>query len=127
MSPGEFSAKWSGEGRLMKQRGALVNGAALIEEVLDDFIEVTRTSAQEQLNLTDAAAESGYSPDHLGRLVKRGLIRNSGRPNAPRILRSDLPRKPGGLPPASRTHHLMGASPGQIARAVVTSDTGAKR
>ena len=37
--------------------------------------------------------ESGYSADHLGRLVRDGKIPNAGRPGAPRIARSHLPRK----------------------------------
>ena len=58
------------------------------------------------LNLQEGARESGYSPDHLGRLVKAGEIPNAGRENAPRILRKHLPRKPGvGLtPPPLRLH-----------------------
>ena len=42
---------------------------------------------------TPAARESGYSADHLGRLVRDGRIPNAGRPGAPRIARSHLPRK----------------------------------
>ena len=45
------------------------------------------------LSLTEAARESGYSTDHLGRLVRDGKIPNTGRPGAPRIARSHLPRK----------------------------------
>ncbi|MDE2782551.1 MAG: hypothetical protein OXK77_06320, partial [Gemmatimonadota bacterium] len=41
----------------------------------------------------EAARESGYSADHLGRLVRDGRIPNAGRPGAPRIARTDLPRK----------------------------------
>lgn len=46
------------------------------------------------LTLQEAARESGYSPDHLGRLLKNGQIENVGRKHAPRIRRGDLPRKP---------------------------------
>jgi hypothetical protein len=46
------------------------------------------------LTLAQAAAESGYSEDHLGRRVREGKIPNAGRPNAPRVRRADLPRKP---------------------------------
>jgi hypothetical protein len=45
------------------------------------------------LTLKRAAAESGYSEDHLGRQVREGRIPNAGRPNAPRVRRGDLPRK----------------------------------
>src|ERR1700723_3498982 len=45
------------------------------------------------LTLGQAAVESGYSEDHLGRQVRQGKIPNAGRPNAPRIRRGHLPRK----------------------------------
>ncbi len=47
------------------------------------------------LTLTEAAEESGFSADHLGRLVHDGKIPNAGRPGAPRISRRHLPRKTG--------------------------------
>ena len=43
------------------------------------------------LNLQRASEESGYSADHLGRLVREGKIPNAGRSGAPRIARRDLP------------------------------------
>ena len=54
----------------------------------------------ELLNLTQAAAESGYSTDSLRRFLTDGLIEDHGGPYRPRICRADLPRKPGhGRPP----------------------------
>jgi len=50
---------------------------------------------REVVSLETAAAESGYSVDHLGRLVREGTIPNAGEPGAPRIRRVDRPRKPG--------------------------------
>lgn len=47
----------------------------------------------EGLRLVDAARESGYSEEHLGRLVRSGVIPNAGRRGAPRILRRDVPRR----------------------------------
>ena len=41
----------------------------------------------------EAARRSGYSADHLGRLVRDGKIPNAGRPGAPSIARRGLPRK----------------------------------
>ncbi len=111
----------------MQQRGALVQGAVLLDEVLRDFDAVIGDHWEESLNLTQAAAESGYSADYLGRLVKNGTIPNAGRPNAPRIQRANLPRKAGSLRPPANSGHLGAASPGQIARAVVTSKVGERR
>lgn len=106
----------------MRQRGALVNGACLLEEVLQDFQTATGDYWDQALTLTDASRESGYSVDHLGLLIRQGIIPNAGRPHAPRIRRRDLPRKPSRLPRQDPRVKLVGATPGQIARAVVTSE-----
>ena len=65
---------------------ALEACAAELEAALRQRDETT-------LTLTDAASESGYSADHLGRLVREGKIPNAGRPGAPRIARRLLPLK----------------------------------
>ena len=65
---------------------ALESCAAELEDTLQERDETT-------LSLTEAARESGYSADHLGRLVRDGKIPNVGRPGAPRIGRRHLPRK----------------------------------
>jgi hypothetical protein len=83
--------------------------------------------AAETLSLRQAAEASGYSADYLGRKVRNGAIPNVGRPHAPRIRRADLPRKAAGLRGCDRPLHLVGATPGEIARAVVTSDEGEGR
>jgi len=46
------------------------------------------------LTLRDAARESGYTADHLGRLVRNGTLPNVGRKHSPRVRACDLPRKP---------------------------------
>ena len=63
----------------------------------------------ELLNLQQAAKRSGYSPDHLGRLLREGRVPNSGRENAPKIKVSDLPRKPGQVPAQEVTRHATAA------------------
>src|ERR1019366_6071545 len=127
MTPDKFRAKWHTEADALRRRHASVDGAALCEEMLVDFDAVVAAEMEVALNLQEAAAESGYSPDHLGALVRKGKIPNVGRPKAPRIRRSDLPRKPSLLrsfPPAFK---LPGATSGQIARAVVNSKKGVPR
>lgn len=47
------------------------------------------------LTLREAARESGYTENHLGKLVASGQLPNAGRAHAPRIRRRHLPRKPG--------------------------------
>jgi len=123
MKPDAFVAKWAAEADVLGQRRAQVDGAAILREVLADFAEITRADASDALNLREAAEESGYSADHLGRLVREGKIPNAGRPNAPRIRRADLPRKTSALRSQAARINLLGATPGQIARAVVNSES----
>jgi len=70
--------------------------ATQLERTLD-------TLADQLLALRDAAATSGYSEDHLGRLVREGKIKNHGRRGRPLIRRGDLPvRRPTTIAPAER-------------------------
>ena len=121
MKPSEFVAKWAAEGEVLGRRRAQVDGAGLRREVLADFADVMEADAGDVLNLREAAEESGYSADHLGRLVREGKVPNAGRPNAPKIRRADLPRKASALRTKPLGLNLLGATPGQIARAVVNS------
>ena len=119
MTPTEFFAKWQSEADMLE--GAQVQGATLLRRVLADFRSIQEEMAAETLSLREAAIESGYSPDHLGRLVRTGSIPNAGRRNAPRIRRTDLPRKTSPLTARSTALKLYLATPRQIARSVVTS------
>lgn len=49
---------------------------------------------QQTLPLTEAARVSGFSADHLGRMIRQGRLGNVGRKYAPRVLLSELPIKP---------------------------------
>ena len=113
--------KWGAEAEALRRLGAHVDGAKLIEAILADLQYLARSSDGEALTLLEASRESGYSPEHLGRLLREGTIPNAGRKNAPRILRRHLPYKPGALRGDASIPRLVGATPGQIARAVVTS------
>ena len=59
----------------------------------DELDAELQNQADELLTLIDAARRSGYSPDHLGRLVRNGKLANRGRPHAPKIRAGDLPRR----------------------------------
>jgi hypothetical protein len=47
----------------------------------------------EALTLSEAAKESGYSPDHLRHMVAGGTLENAGTKGRPRIRRGELPKK----------------------------------
>jgi hypothetical protein len=44
----------------------------------------------ELLSLRECAADSGYSEDHVGRLVRTGVLPNYGERHSPRVKRADL-------------------------------------
>ncbi len=60
--------------------------ASLVERALQEH-------AEERLTLAEASARSGYSQDHLARLIREGRLPNAGRPHAPRIRAADLPTR----------------------------------
>ena len=106
----------------MHHLGAMVNGSALLTDVLHDFDSVMRGHADELLTLAQAARESGYSADHLRLLTRQSRLPNAGRRRAPRLRRRDIPRKPdfGTSSPGGR--HLSSASATQVARSLIKGD-----
>ena len=91
-------ADWRRQAKSLRQYGGETPAKA-IERCADDLEATLRERDETTLSLVEAARESGYSRDHLGRLVRDGKIPNAGRPNAPRIARRHLPRKaPAALP-----------------------------
>lgn len=53
--------------------------------------EAIRDSEDAILSLAEASLRSGYSPDHIARLIREGKIPNAGRRGAPRVRAGDLP------------------------------------
>ena len=95
-SPNAFRAfreRWLTRRDELRRLHALVDGATLCDELLAELDQIADSGANELLPLHRAAAESGYSVDHLGRLLRDGKLANAGRVNAPRIRRGDLPIK----------------------------------
>lgn len=101
MNRDQFFAKWRAEAETMRRRGVMADGAALCEEILGDLESVLKSEGDQLLSLREAAAWSGYSADHLGRMIRTGEIRNAGRKGSPRIRACDLPRRPKAGPPRS--------------------------
>ena len=97
--PGSFreTAKYLREHAASEQAACAWEKAA---EKLEGALGEART---ETLTLEEAEAESGYSRSHLRRLIREGVVPNEGTENRPKILRKDLPRKPGhGVRPDGR-------------------------
>ncbi len=119
MTPDAFAHKWTSRRDDFQALGVLVDGARICDEVLVDFGKVLETESNAALTLGEAAARSGYSAGHLGRLVRQGTLPNAGRRNAPRIRASDLPVKATGLPADDSAPQFTHTSRRQVVRAIV--------
>ena len=73
---------------------ALVDGATILDQVLCELQSVITTEGDTVLTIRAAATRSGYSAEHLARLVRDGTIQNVGRKGSPRIRLRDVPIKP---------------------------------
>ena len=94
---------WRKQAKTLRRYGG-ETPAVVLDRCADDLETTLQELDETTFSLVEAARESGYSPDHLGRLVRDGKIPNAGRPGAPRIARRHLPRKchSTGAPPQPR-------------------------
>jgi hypothetical protein len=66
-------------------------GAAVLDRAVVQLDEAIRSVQSEAMRLAEASRESGYTADHLARLIRTGKLPNAGRRHAPRVRRADLP------------------------------------
>jgi hypothetical protein len=93
MTLAELRAKWAKRAAEWRALGVTITGEKIAVELLADLDSVSPPD-EEAVSLKEAALMSGYSPDHLGRLVKAGQLTNRGTKARPKVLVADLPRKP---------------------------------
>src|SRR5436309_8589118 len=74
MTREDFVTRWRSRQSEWARIGALVDGARVCEDVLQDFEAVARAEDDAALTLSEAAAASGYSSDHLRRLHRLGKL-----------------------------------------------------
>ena len=80
-----------------------------------------REQADETLTLAQAAGRSGYSADHLSRLIRDGKLANVGHRGAPRLRAGDLPVRATRRVVAS---HAIGYDPIADARTLLSRQGG---
>lgn len=85
--------KWRGEATTLRTRYLDERLAAVLSRLADELNDALEQDESEPLTLEQAAHESGYSAEHLGRMVRDHKVPNAGRHHAPRIRRRDLPLK----------------------------------
>lgn len=74
------------------QHNALVNGESLMDSVIQK-VGLAFSQPEPTYALTEASLHTGYSSDHLGRLVRQGVIPNHGRVGRPRVKLSECPSR----------------------------------
>ena len=87
-----LAMRWRAEATVLRQRAAVPQAEAL-ESVAAELEVALALSQEATVSLQEAARLSGYTPDALTRLVRRGILRNVGRTRSPRFRIADLPRK----------------------------------
>ncbi len=90
-----LAEKWRSDAAVLRTRGA-ASQADLLQSTAAELEETWRCFQFEEMTLSEAADESGYTRSALEKMLQRGDLRNAGKPSKPRVLRCDLPRKPGG-------------------------------
>jgi hypothetical protein len=99
MMPTALPELWRTRAEELRRYGA--DPQAITLEAAAAELEATlRATADTELTLAEAAAESGYSERRLRELLSAGEIPQAGRKGRPRIRRSDLPRRAGAGKPA---------------------------
>ena len=91
-TPTELPNEWRTLAAQQRRLGA-DSQARILDFCADELAAALRRAGDEVLTLARAAQESGYTTDHLSRMVRQGKIPNSGRKSKPLIRRSDLPKK----------------------------------
>ena len=106
-----LAQRWRDEAAVLRRRGAIAQADALDSAAAELEAALLLTHGA-TVSLREAASFSGYTPDALTRLVRKGALRNVGRAHAPLFHRADLPRKPGTLRSRNADPHIASARQG---------------
>ena len=117
--PADLPAEWRTQAERLREYGADAQAKA-VDRCANRLEEALGQEGDALLTLPEAAEESGYSSDHLGRLVREDKIPNAGRPGAPLIARRDLPIKatPGDAAVPHR-NRISDTTNAQIVRSII--------
>lgn len=109
MTPLELIARWRSRAADV-ERFAEAAGRAL-RDCADELERALADGTQETLTLTEAATRSGFHADSLGRMIRRGILRNVGTVARPRVLVAELPTKAARLRTSRSVALRYGAAP----------------
>jgi len=90
-------AHWREDAELLSGHGCVSESKICLKHA-DELEATLQEWESEVLTIAEAAAESGYTVEHLRELVREGKLPDGREPGSQgpiRIRRSDLPRRPG--------------------------------
>ncbi|MDP3769084.1 MAG: helix-turn-helix domain-containing protein [Dehalococcoidia bacterium] len=90
--PADLPAAWRTLADTLRPFAAGV--ALAYERAADELDTALEAERGALLTLAEAARVSGYSADHLARLIRAGKLASVGDRHRPRVRRGDLPLKP---------------------------------
>jgi hypothetical protein len=110
MTLNELRAKWAARAAEFETLGVMVSASMLCRAILDDLESLPAGSEEVMLSIAEASTYSGYSQDHLARLVRQGklrTLRESGSRGRYVFRQGDLPQKPSGTHPIDAGVHEL--------------------
>jgi hypothetical protein len=91
-SPTALIVQWRERAQVLHAEGCSAVAAAR-ERCANELEALLHTIDTEALSIDQAANESGYSAEHLRRILRKTPALNAGRAGKPLILRRNVPRK----------------------------------
>lgn len=109
--------EWIAEADAYTLKGVATEAANTLRRCANELRLRFRYEQEHTVNLQEAAAISGYTADHIGKLVRDGKVENLGRLNSPRVRVADLPRKPRRLTGGGHNPNMKS----QVARGIASA------
>jgi len=116
MERDELVAKWTHKAAEFRGLAATVDAAAMCELFVADLKTLAIESHDDWVLIPEAARVSGYSKQHIRRLIQHGQLPADGVGKARRVPLHLLPRKPLQLATANGQLHLFVATAEQAVR-----------
>lgn len=116
MGRDDLVVKWERKAAEFQALAANVDAAAMCQLFVADLQALAAESRDDWILIGQAPAFSGYSKQHIRRLIQSGQLPAEGEGRARRVLLRALPRKPAAVATPNAELHLLGATAEQAVR-----------
>ena len=116
MRPDELVGKWTHKAAEFDALAATVDAAAMCQQFIADLQSLEADDGSDWVSIAEAATFSGYSKQHIRRLIQSGQLAAQREGKERRVRLHDLPRKPVPVAKATAELHLLGATAEQAVR-----------